>query len=52
MCLLLALGRVQGGDLAFGQNQAFLGDLGFGRLEPFPHGLEIMRLQNPTNAGR
>jgi hypothetical protein len=52
MRLLFALGLLQRGQLAFGQNQAFLGDLGFERLEPFLHGFKIMTLPDAANAGR
>ena len=52
MRLLFALGLLQRGQLAFGQNQAFLGDLGFERLEPLLHRLKIMALPDPANAGR
>ena len=52
MRLLFALGLLQRGQLAFGQNQAFLGDLGFQRLEPFLHRLQIMTLPDAANAGR
>ena len=52
MRLLFALGLLQRGELAFGQHQAFLGDLGFERLEPFLHRLEIMALPDAANAGR
>jgi hypothetical protein len=33
MRLLFALGLLQRGELAFGQHQAFLSDLGFERLD-------------------
>ena len=52
MRLLFALGLLQRGQLAFGQNQAFLGDLGFERLEPFLHRLKIVALPDPADAGR
>ena len=52
MRLLFALGLLQRGKLAFGQHQAFLGDLGFERLEPFLHRLQIMALPDPANASR
>ena len=52
MRLLFALGLLQRGELAFGQHQAFLSDLGFERLEPFLHRLKIMALPDPrTPAG-
>ena len=52
MCLLFALGLLQRGQLAFGQHQAFLGDLGFERLEPLLHRLQIMALPDPAHPGR
>ena len=52
MRLLFALGLLQRGQLAFGQHQAFLGDLGFERLEPFLHRLQIMTLPDPAHPGR
>ena len=52
MRLLFALGLLQRDELAFGQHQAFLGDLGFERLEPFLHRLEIMTLPDPAHPGR
>jgi len=39
MRLLFALGLLQRGKLALGQNQAFLGDFGLERFEPFLHRL-------------
>jgi hypothetical protein len=50
--LLFALGLLQRGELAFGQHQAFLSDLGFERLEPFLHRLKIMALPDPAHPGR
>src|SRR5271163_1514357 len=47
MRLLFALGLLQRGQLAFGQHQAFLGGLGFERLEPLLHRLQIMALPDP-----
>src|ERR1700691_5355232 len=52
MRLLFALGLLQRGELAFGQHQAFLSDLGFERLEPFLHRLKIMALPDPAHPGR
>ena len=52
MRFLFALGLLQRDELALGQNQAFLGDLGFERLEPFLYRLKIMALPDPTNASR
>jgi hypothetical protein len=49
--LLLALGLFQRDELAFGENEAFLGDLGLQGLEPLLHRLEIMALPNRTDAG-
>ena len=46
------LGRLQRGELAFGQHQAFLGDLGLERLEPFLHRLKIMALPDAADASR
>ena len=51
MRLLFTLGLFQRGQLAFGQNQAFLGDLGFERLEPFLHRLKIVTLPDAADAG-
>src|SRR5579863_7690930 len=52
MRLLFALGLLQRGKLALGQNQAFLGDFGFEGLQSFLHRLKIMALPDPTNASR
>jgi hypothetical protein len=50
--LPFALGLLQRGDLAVGQNQALPGDLGFERLEPLPNCLKIMTVRDPANASR
>ena len=42
MSLLLGLGLFQRDDLRLGQHQAFLGALGFQRLEPLGHGLQVV----------
>ena len=52
MRLFLALGLLQRGDLAFGQHQAFLGDLGFEGLESLLHRLQIMALPYSAHPGR
>ena len=52
MRFLFALGLLQRGELAFRQHQAFLGDLGLERLEPFLHRLKIMTLPDAANASR
>src|ERR1700730_3493470 len=50
--LLFCLGFLQGYDLRLGQDQAFLRNLGFQRLEPFLHRLEIMALPDAAHPGR
>jgi len=50
MRLFLALGLLQRDELAFGKNDAVLRDLGFERLEPLLHCLEIMALPDRTDA--
>jgi hypothetical protein len=52
MRLLFALSLFQRGELAFGQHQAFLSDVGFERLESFLHRLKIMGLPDPAHPGR
>jgi hypothetical protein len=44
-------GLLQRRPLAFGQNQAFLGDLGFQRLQSFLPRLKIVTLPNAADAG-
>jgi len=48
--LLLGLGFFQRDDLGLGQHQAFLGALGFQRLEPLLHGLQVMTLPHASHA--
>ena len=52
MRFLLGLGLLQRGELALGEHQAVLGDLGLQRLEPLLHGLQIVALPHPAHAGR
>ena len=52
MRLLCALGLLERGKLALGQNQAFLGDFGFEGLQPFLHRLQVVALPNPADTGR
>ena len=51
MGLLLGLGLFQRDDLCLGQHQAFLGALGFQRLEPLLHGLQVVTLPHTAHAG-
>ena len=51
MGLLLGLGLFQRDDLRLGQHQAFLGALGFQRLEPLVHGLQIVAQPHAAHAG-
>jgi len=51
MRLLLGLGFFQRDQLGLGQHQPFLGGLGFQRLEPLVHGLQIMALPHARHAG-
>src|SRR5262249_9705865 len=51
MRLLLGLGFFQGDDLRLGQRQTLLGALGFQRLEPLGHGLQIVALPHAAYAG-
>ena len=49
--LLLGLGLFQRDDLRLGQHQAFLGALGFQRLEPLVHRLQIVAQPHTSHAG-
>src|SRR6202047_462445 len=49
--LLFGFGFLQGDDLRLGQDQAFLRNLGFQRLEPLLHRLEIMALPDAAHPG-
>jgi hypothetical protein len=51
MRLLLGLGLFQRDDLRLGQHQAFLGALGFQRLEPLGHGLQVVAQPDAAHAG-
>src|SRR6478736_8557483 len=51
MRLLLGLGFFQRDDLRLGQHQTLLGALGFQRLEPLGHGLQIVALPHAAYAG-
>jgi len=51
MRLFLALGLLQRRELAFGKNNAVLGDLRLERLQPLLHRLEIMALPDRADAG-
>jgi hypothetical protein len=51
VCLLLGLGLFQRDDLRLGQHQAFLGALGFQRLEPFLHRLQVVAQPHTAHAG-
>ena len=52
MRLLLGLGLFQRDDLRLGQHQAFLGALGFQRLEPLVHRLQVVAQPHTAHAGR
>src|SRR5215475_5514246 len=49
MGLLLGLGLFQGDQLGLGQHQTLLGALGFQRLEPLDHGLEVVTLPDAAH---
>lgn len=51
MRFLFALDLLQRGQLALGEDETFLGDLGFEGLQPFLHRLKIMALPDAANAG-
>jgi hypothetical protein len=51
MRLLFGPGLLRGLQPAFGQNQAFLGEFGFERLERFLHRLKIVALPDAADAG-
>jgi hypothetical protein len=51
MGLLFSLGLFQRDDLRLRLHQAFLGTLGFQRLEPLFHGLKIVPQPRATNPG-
>ena len=51
MRLLLGLGLFQRDDLRLGQHQAVLGALGFQRLEPLLHGLQVVPQPHAAHAG-
>src|SRR5437588_3592804 len=50
--LLLGLGLFQRDDLRLGQHQAFLGALGFQRLEPLVHRLQVVAQPHTAHTGR
>jgi len=50
--LLVRLGLLQRGKLAFCQDQALLGHLGLKRFEALLHRLEIVALPHPAHARR
>ncbi len=50
MRFFVGLRLLQGHDLRFRQHHAFLGDLRFERLEPFPHRLQIMPKPDAADA--
>ena len=52
MRLLLGFGLLERRELALGEHQPFLGDLGLERLEPLLHRLQIVALPHPAHAGR
>src|SRR5262249_16733838 len=49
--LLLGLGLFQRDDLRLGQHQALLGTLGFQRLEPLVHRLQVVAQPHTAHAG-
>jgi hypothetical protein len=51
MGFLFGFGLFQRNDLRLGQHQALLGALGFQRLEPFLHGLQVVTEPHAAHAG-
>ena len=52
MGFLVRLGFLQPRKLALGENDPVLGDLGFQRLKPLRHRLQVMALPDTTHPGR
>ena len=52
MRLLLSLGLLQRRELALGQHQPLLSDLGLQRLQPLLHRLQVMALPDAAHARR
>ena len=50
--LLVGLGFLQSGELALGEDQAILGDLGFQRLQSEFHALQFVAQPDRTHTGR
>ena len=52
MGLFLGLRLFERGELGFGEDETLLGHLGFQRLEPLVHGLQIVAQPHAAHAGR